>query len=421
MPNLHHLADHLFRREAGKMVSVLTRHFGFAQREIAEDLVQETLVAALTAWRSGVPDDPTAWLYRVARNKAVDCVRREKHFAEISKELEYLAERSGEEMEAEGWFSEIQIQDSQLRMMFACCHPALPTEGQIALILKSLCGMSVREIAQAFLTTPDTIEKRLYRTREKIRQQNISLDLPTGTDLAPRLGNLLKTLYLLFNEGYHSQSEELVRVELLEDAMRFVKMLTDYPPTDQPAVRALLALMCFQTARIDSRFDPSGGMLLLADQNREQWNQPLIRQGIRLLLQSATGDVLTPYHLEAAIAHEHAIAPSYAETNWAQLRHYYDLLLALEPSPVVALNRAVVVAELEGPEAGLHALDPLPDGPSLEPFHLYHAVRAEFYERLHQPDHAREHWEKALKWCGSTPERTWLLNRLQQVKATAKE
>lgn len=417
MPHLHQLADHLFRREAGKMVSVLTRHFGFAQREIAEDLVQETLVAALTAWRSGVPDDPAAWLYRVARNKAVDYVRREKHFQEISDELAYLAERETGDGAAEGWFTEPQIQDSQLRMMFACCHPALPTEGQIALILKSLCGMSVREIAQAFLTTPDTIEKRLYRTREKIRQQGISLDLPTDTDLAPRLGNVLKTLYLLFNEGYHSQSESLVRVELLEDAMRFVKLLTEFPPTDQPAVRALLALMCFQTARIDGRFDPAGGMLLLADQNRDQWNQPLIRQGIRLLLQSATGDVLTPYHLEAAIAHEHAIAPTYAETNWRQLLHYYDLLLALEPSPVVALNRAVVVAELNGPEAALRSLDALPDGPSLEPFHLYHAVRAEFHERLNQPDLARQNWEKALKWCGSAAERVWLLNRLQQVKS----
>lgn len=411
MPHVHQLADHLFRREAGKMVSVLTRHFGFAQREIAEDLVQETLVAALTAWRSGVPDDPAAWLYRVARNKAVDYVRRAKRFAEISDELAYLADHAADEPMA-AWFSEPQIQDSQLRMMFACCHPSLPTEGQIALILKSLCGMSVREIASAFLTTPDTIEKRLYRTREKIRQQAISLDLPTGTDLAPRLGNVTKTLYLLFNEGYHSQSEALVRVDLLEDAMRFVKLLMDFPPTDQPPVRALLALMCFQTARIDSRFDPTGGMLLMADQNREQWNQPLIRQGIRLLLQSATGDMITPYHLEAAIAHEHAIAPTYAETNWRQLLHYYDLLLALEPSPVVALNRAVVVAELNGPEAGLRSLDALPDGPSLEPFHLYHAVRAEFHTRLNQPDQARYHWEKALKWCGSTPERAWLQKRL---------
>lgn len=413
MPHLHHLADHLFRREAGKMAAVLTRHFGFAQREIAEDLVQETLLAALTAWRSSVPDDPAAWLYRVARHKAIDYVRRASHFAEISEELALAAESETAESATEGWFSELEIQDSQLRMMFACCHPALPTDGQIALVLKSLCGMSVQEIANAFLTEKDTIEKRLYRTREKIRQLGIALELPAGTDLAPRLGNVLKTLYLLFNEGYHSQSEALVRVDLLEDAMRFVKLLTEFPPTDQPAVRALLALMCFQTARIDSRFDPTGNLLLLSDQDRERWNQPLIRQGIRLLLQSATGDNLTPYHLEAAIAHEHAIAPTYADTNWRQLLHYYDLLLALEPSPVVALNRAVVVAELNGPEAGLRALDALPDGPSLEPFHLYHAVRAEFHHRLDQPGLARQHWEKALKWCGSTPERAWLRHRMQ--------
>jgi len=419
MPHFHQLADHLFRREAGKMVSVLTRHFGFAQREIAEDLVQETLEAALTAWRSGVPDDPAAWLYCVARNKALDYVRRARRLAEISDELAYLLDHETDEASAGDWFSEPQIQDSQLRMMFACCHPALPVEGQIALILKSLCGMSVREIALAFLTTPDAIEKRLYRVREKIRQQPISLDLPSGTDLAPRLGNVTKTLYLLFNEGYHSQSEALVRVDLLEDAMRFVKLLTEFPPTDQPPVRALLALMCFQTARIDSRFDPSGSPIRLPDQDRNRWRQPLIRQGIHLLLQSATGDVLTPYHLEAAIAHEHAIAPSYAETNWRQMLHYYDLLLALEPSPVVALNRAVVVAELNGPDAGLRALDALPDGPSLEPFHLYHAVRAEFHHRLGQPDQARQHWAKALAWCGSATERTWLQQRMEAGKNSA--
>lgn len=417
MAHLYQLADHLFRREAGKMVSVLTRHFGFAQRETAEDLVQETLVAALTAWRSGVPDDPAAWLYRVARNKAIDWVRRERQMGEISAELAYLLDHDTDGA-AEDWFSEPQIQDSQLRMMFACCHPSLPTEGQIALVLKSLCGLSVREIAQAFLTTPDTIEKRLYRVREKIRRQPISLDLPIGTNLVPRLGNVTKTLYLLFNEGYHSQSEALVRVDLLEDAMRFVKLLTEFPPTDQPPVRALLALMCFQTARIESRFDPSGSPLLLPDQDRDRWNQPLIRQGIHLLLQSATGEALTPYHLEAAIAHEHAIAPSYAETNWRQMLHYYDLLLALEPSPVVALNRAVVVAELNGPEAGLRALDALPDGPSLEPFHLYHAVRAEFHHRLGQSELARQHWAKALTWCGSATERAWLQQRLEAGKNT---
>ena len=413
---VNQLADHLFRREAGKMVSVLTRHFGLAHRETAEDIVQETLLTALTAWRVSVPDDPTAWLHRVARNKTLDYLRRENRFREISGNLPAPDEAD----ESGDWFSDEEIKDSQLRMMFACCHPALPPEGQIALILKSLCGLSVAEIASAFLTGKDTIEKRLYRVREKIRQEHIALDLPDGTDLAPRLSNVLKTLYLLFNEGYHSGSATLVRLDLLEDALRLTKLLTEFPPTDRPGVRALLALMCFQAARADSRFDADGNLVLLRDQDRTRWNRPLIRQGIALLTQAAVGEEITAYHLEAAIAHEHVIAPGYAATNWRQLLHYYDLLLQLTPSPVVALNRAVVVAELDGAEAGLRALDALPDGPSLEPFHLYHAVRADFYDRLLETDLARQHWEKALTWCGSAPERAWLQKRLLSLTSLPK-
>lgn len=408
MPHVNQLVDHLFRREAGKMVSVLTRHFGFAQREIAEDLVQETLIAALSAWRVSVPDDPTAWLHRVARNKALDFLRRDAHFQKISAELLYFDETQATEGD---WFSDEEIKDSQLRMMFACCHPALPTEGQIALILKSLCGLSVSEIASAFLTGKETIEKRLYRIREKIRQEDIGLDLPAGTDLAPRLGNVLKTLYLLFNEGYHSGSATLVRLDLLEDALRFTKLLADFPPTDRPDVKALLALMCFQTARAESRFDAAGGIILLRDQDRARWNRPLIRQGIALLVQSAVGHEISAYHLEAAIAHEHCIAPSYGATNWRQMLHYYELLLPLKPSPVVALNRAVALGEGQGAEAGLRALEPLAD--SLKTYHLFHAVRGEFFHRLNRPDAAREAWQQAHALTTSEAERRLLETRLR--------
>ncbi|MBC7893087.1 MAG: sigma-70 family RNA polymerase sigma factor [Sphingobacteriaceae bacterium] len=409
MPDVNRLADHLFRREAGKMVSVLTRYFGFAQREIAEDLVQETLLAALSAWRVSVPDDPTAWLYRVARNRALDRIRRDVQLKKITEELTYL---DGDAAPAPDWFSDEEIKDSQLRMMFACCHPALPTEGQIALILKSLCGLSVSEIASAFLTSKDTIEKRLYRIREKIRQEGIGLDLPAGTDLALRLGNVLKTLYLLFNEGYHSGSATLVRLDLLEDALRFTKLLTDFPPTDRPDVKALLALMCFQTARADSRFDEAGGIVLLRDQDRARWNRPLIRQGILYLEQSAVGQRITPYHLEAAIAHEHCIAPTYGVTNWRQMVQYYDLLLQLAPSSsIVVLNRAVAVGEWQGAEAGLLALEPLAD--SLKIYHLFHAVRGEFFHRLKQPAVAREAWQMAHALAPSEAERRLLETRLR--------
>lgn len=397
------------------MVAVLTKHFGFAQREVAEDLVQETLLAALSAWRVSVPDDPTAWLYRVARHKALDLVRRQQRFGEISHELAYLAATDAPESE---WFSEPRIQDSQLRMMFACCHPALSPEGQIALILRSLCGLSVGEIASAFLTGKDTIEKRLYRTKEKIRQAGISLDLPADTDLVPRLDGVLKTLYLLFNEGYHSKSETLVRLDLLEDAMRFVKLLREYPPTDRPEVRALLALMCFQAARAESRFDADGALVLLPDQDRARWNRPLIGQGIRYLRQSAVGEEITAYHLEAAIAHEHAIAPSYAATNWPYLLRYYDLLLARYPSPVVGLNRAVVVAEVRGAGAGLQALDELAERARLADFYLFHAVRGDFLQRLQRPAEARACYQRALALQPSVPERRLLETRLAALEGT---
>jgi RNA polymerase sigma factor (sigma-70 family) len=395
------------------MVAVLTKHFGFAQREVAEDLVQETLLAALSAWRVSMPDDPTAWLYRVARNKALDLVRRNQRFGAISQELAHLAGHDADETD---WFSEPQIRDSQLRMMFACCHPLLPPEGQIALILRSLCGLSVGEIASAFLTGKDTIEKRLYRAKQKIRQAGLSLDLPAGTDLAPRLDGVLKTLYLLFNEGYHSRSELLVRLDLLEDALRFAKLLSEYSPTDRPAVRALLALMCFQAGRAESRFDAAGALVLLPDQDRARWNRLLIGQGIRYLRESAVGEEITAYHLEAAIAHEHVIAPTYAATNWAQLLQYYDWLLRLSPTPVVALNRAVAVAESQGTEAGLRALDALSDQPRLADFYLFHAVRGEFFQRLNRPNDARGCYRRALALQPSVPEQRLLETRLAALE-----
>ena len=346
----------------------------------------------------------------MARNKALDYLRRHNHFQVISQELAYLDDQ---ETTISDWFSEQEINDSQLRMMFACCHPALPPEGQIALILKSLCGLSIQEIAQAFLTGKDTIEKRLYRAKEKIRQRGITLEIPAGTDLAPRLDSVLKTLYLLFNEGYHSQSETLIRLDLLEDALRFSKLLTEFPPTNRPDLKALLALMCFQTARADSRSDGAGGLLLLRDQDRSRWNHALIRQGIGYLVQSAVGDEITTYHLEAAIAHEHCIAPGYEATRWGELLRYYDLLWHLAPSPVVSLNRAVVLAELRGAQAGLQALNATAD--VLQNNYLQHAVEGELLARTGQKQAARICFERAILLTTSEAQKRFLSEKINRL------
>ncbi|MEZ0485057.1 RNA polymerase sigma factor [Fibrella aquatica] len=408
------LVAHLFRHEAGKMTSVLACTLGFDRLDLAEDIVHDAMVQALQSWPfQGIPDNPRAWLYRVAKNRALDIIRREIRFREISSSVDYLRQQDTNDDMAQPLFFDEAITDSQLRMLFAICHPAISPESQTAMCLKILCGLSVREIANAFLTSDDTIAKRIYRAREKIKQEGIQLNVPTGTHLTFRLDSVLKSIYLLFNEGYNSSHPDtIIRQDLCQEAMRLTLLLTETPHTHTPVVDALMALMCFQSARFDARSNANGAIILLADQNRSHWNQLLIRKGHTYLNRSAEGETLSEYHLEAGIAMLHCSAPSYASTNWPVILHYYDLLMTHKPSPIVALNRAVAVAEVSGPSVAITVVKSLG---GLEKNHYFHTVLGDLYERNAQPIQAQHHYQQALQLTVSIPEKELLTRKLTRL------
>jgi RNA polymerase sigma factor (sigma-70 family) len=408
------LVAHLFRHEAGKMTSVLACTLGFDRLDLAEDIVHDAMVQALQSWPfQGIPDNPRAWLYRVAKNRALDIVRREIRFREISSSVDYLRQQDTNDDMAQPLFFDEAITDSQLRMLFAVCHPAISPESQTAMCLKILCGLSVREIANAFLTSDDTIAKRIYRAREKIKQEGIQLNVPTGTHLITRLDSVLKSIYLLFNEGYNSSHPDtIIRQDLCQEAMRLTLLLTETPHTHTPVVDALMALMCFQSARFDARSDANGAIILLADQNRSHWNQLLIRKGHTYLNRSAEGKTLSEYHLEAGIAMLHCSAPSYASTNWPVVLHYYDLLMVHKPSPIVALNRAVALAEVSGPSVAITVVKSLS---GLEKNHYFHTVLGDLYERTAQLILAQHHYQQALQLTVSIPEKELLTRKLTRL------
>lgn len=391
------------------MVTVLAKMLGFDRIEMAEDVVQDTMVQALRSWPfQGIPENPSAWLYRVARNKALDVIRQEQLFQRISEGL-WVEEKAAQLVDR--FFEEDEISDSQLRMLFVCCHPALPFEAQIALCLKILCGLSVREIANAFLASEETIAKRIYRAREKIRSTGIRLEIPLGRSLSVRRNAVLKSIYLLFNEGYASSHPDLlIRQDLCEEAMRLGRLLTLNPRTSTPAAYALLALMCFQVARFEARMDEKGTIILLKDQDRSRWNPALIKLGKQQLTRSAEGSELSEYHLEAAIALQHCLAPTYESTNWAGILWYYDRLLEQKPGPVVALNRAVVLAEVSGPEVALQAVLPLT---GLDANQYYHTTLGDLYGQLHQTDRALSHYRQALQLSSSMAEKQLIEKKIQ--------
>src|SRR5262252_1246194 len=348
--------EHLFRHESGRMIAALTRVFGVHNLALAEDVVQDALCRALEVWKHrGMPDNPSAWLMTTAKNRAIDVLRRERRARAFAPELERL-------LESEWTFTPTieealgphAIRDDELRMMFSCVNPRLGEESQIALILHILCGFSVSEIANAFLSSPAAIEKRITRGKKVLSSSKRLFELSKSEDFQARLSAIQRALYLLFNEGYHgSCTENLVRVELCREAMRLAALLAEHSLAATPSIRALLALMCLHTARLPTRVDESGLLSLLTDQDRSQWNAELIAQGQKLLELSATGEHLSEYHLEAAIAWCHVTAPSARDTDWAQIVSLYDTLMAIRPSPVVALNRAIAIAQHEGPERGL--------------------------------------------------------------------
>ena len=385
------MAGHFFRREAGKMVAHLTRIVGI---DVAEDVVQDTLVRALETWPAqGMPDNPSAWLMRVARNRALDLVRRDTQWNAIAPQL-----RPRDEQPDDVAF-EKEIRDDQLRMMFACCHPELSLDAQVTLILKTLCGFSVSEIANALLASEDSIEKRLGRARKVLRAAGLA-----AIDVDARTDAVHQAIYLLFNEGYQS-----VREELCFEAIHLAMMLGEHPRGDTPTTHALIALMCFHAARLAGRISDEGELLQLEVQDRSKWDQSLIGSGFLALGRSASGEALSAYHVEAAIASIHCAASSYEETDWNAIVDLYESLLRLKPTPVVALNRAIAIGKAFGPERGLEALAKIPEMDRY-PFHA--AAMGEFHRLAGRREEANAHFAKALKLARNEAEAEFFARRM---------
>ncbi len=411
--------EHLFRHEAGRLVATLTRIFGVQHLNLAEDVVQEALVKALQTWPYyGVPKNPSAWLTQVSKNLALDVVRRDKLFRDKETAvITYLETRGGDSAGPESVIFEEEIRDDRLRLLFVCCLPEIPQESQVALALKTLCGFSTEEIATAFLTTDQTIAKRLTRAKQRLRDAGVQFEIPAGDELAARLETVLQTLYLLFNEGYKaSYGEKLIRKDLCMEAIRLTSLLAEHPAGDRPVTHALLALMHFNAARLDSRVDSAGHILRLEEQDRSKWNQERIISGLRHLANSAAGEELSAYHLQAGIAACHCTAPDYASTDWTQILAMYDRLAEVDQSPVIALNRAVAVANVHGPAAGKAAVQAIADRQRLDAYYLLHAVLGEFESRLQNPAAAAAHFQKALQLAATHSELIFLERRIEECR-----
>jgi RNA polymerase sigma-70 factor (ECF subfamily) len=381
---------------------------------LAEDVVQEALARAIQTWPFyGVPDNPPAWIMRTARNLALDVMRRQKVFHEKEPEIVRLMDRESTGSDSV-IFAEQEIADDRLRMLFVCCHPLIPPEAQVALALKTLGGFSVTEISRAFLTTDAAIAKRLTRAKQKIREARIPFEIPAGEELGRRLDGVLQSLYLLFNEGYKASSgDKLIREDVCAEAIRLAGLLAEHPAGNLPRTHALLALMLFSTARLPARLDREGNLLRLQEQDRTLWDQTMIVRGMYHFTESASGDEISEYQIQAGIAACHSLAREYARTDWRQILALYDRLREFDGSPVVALNRAVAIAEVEGPRAGIEAVQAIPDLPSLESYYLLHAVLGEFELRLNQPQAAADHFRKSLELVEIKSEHSFLKKRLQ--------
>jgi len=423
-PAINQLVDHLFRHESGKLVAVLTRVFGSDNIDLAEDVVQDSLAEALTQWQyRGVPDNPSGWLFRVARNRSLNILNREKLQQKYSAEVRAGMLAGGSlESSLDLLFSEQEILDDQLRMLFTCCHPAISPDSQIALALKTLCGFSVAEIARSFLTSEENIRKRLTRAKQGIREAPIPFDVPAGGELHRRLDTVLSTLYLLFNEGYNATTgDDPIRYDLCGEAIRLAGLIERHPAIrDRSAVCALLALMALNASRFRARQDRGGRLLTMAEQDRSLWDRALIANGIDYLRRSAeegADSVLGPvsasgadsvsrpvsasgadsvYYWLAAISAHHALAPDYASTDWTGILGLYDGLLRVEDSPVVRLNRAIALSMVEGPQKALYELDRLQEDTTLQTYPYLHSTRAEMYLRLEQFPAASACLEKAI-------------------------
>ena len=414
-------SDHLFRREAGRMIATLTRIFGVHNLALAEDVVQDAFCRALEVWKfRGVPENPSAWLMTTAKNRALDVLRRERTARTFAPELARLLESEWTLAPTiEESFQEHAIKDDQLRMMFSCCHPRLREEAQVALVLHILCAFTVDEIAGAFVASHAAIEKRINRAKKVLATSKRLFDVAAAKEFSARLPSVQRALYLLFNEGYHGASaEKSVRVELCREAMRLTAMLLEHPLGKTPSTYALAALMCLDASRLPARVDPSGNLSSLFDQDRSQWDQQLVAEGLELLDLSAAGPELSEYHVEAAIAAIHARAKHADETDWGAIVSLYDTLMTIHGSPIVALNRAIAVAQKEGADRGVEEIASIADRDRLISYPFYFAALGELEFRRGKHKTAREHFERARALARNSMERRFLDQRIKGCEGT---
>ena len=396
----------IYRAESRRVFATLVRLLG--DFDLAEEALSDAFRAALEQWPSeGIPDNPRAWLVSTGRFKAIDAIRRRARF-------DPLEEDHAETLAAEEKPDAEPIEDDRLRLVFTCCHPALAQDAQVALTLREICGLTTEEIARAFLTPAPTLAQRIVRAKNKIRDAGIPYEVPAGRELAERLDAVLRVVYLVFNEGYSpSAGASVTRADLSGEAIRLARLLAELLP--EPEATGLLALMLIQESRRAARSAANGDLVTLEEQDRSRWNRALIAEGVALVERALGSRRFGPYTLQAAIAAVHAEAASAAATDWAQIVALYDVLLGLDASPVIALNRAVAVAMRDGPESGLALIDGIKD---LGNYHLTHAARADLLRRLGRAREARDAYQRALKLAQQEPERRFLERRIAELQKT---
>ena len=398
--------EDIYRKESRRIFATLVRLLG--DFDLAEEALHDAFRAALEQWPTeGVPDNPRAWLVSAGRFKAIDNLRRQARFDALDDEHaeQLAAEESGREVD--------EIEDDRLRLVFTCCHPALAPDAQVALTLREVCGLTTEEIARAFLTPAPTLAQRIVRAKGKIRDARIPYEVPGPKELPERLDAVLRVIYLVFNEGYSASSgAALTRSDLSAEAIRLARLLIELLP--EPEAMGVLALMLLQESRRDARATAHGDLVLLEDQDRSRWNRALIDEGVALVERALATRRFGPYSIQAAIAAVHAEAPSAEGTDWPQIVALYDVLLRMDPSPVVELNRAVAIAMRDGPAAGLALVDGLVE--DLDSYHLVHAARADLCRRLGRAKEARQSYERALNLARQEPERRFLERRIAELK-----
>ncbi|MEO6393846.1 MAG: DUF6596 domain-containing protein [Pyrinomonadaceae bacterium] len=407
--------DHLFRHHSGQMAAVLARIFGLSKLEVIEDAVQDALVTALKTWPyAGFPENPQAWLIQVSKNKLLDRIRRDRHTASLDTEIKAVEAATQSLSVADPIYFANEVGEDQLRMIFACCHPAIAKDAQVALTLKLVGGFAVTEIASAFLVRADAMARMLSRAKLKLREGGVELEIPDPAEIPARLDAVLKVLYLMFNEGYSAtEGDELVRADLCQEAIRLCRLLTAHPVTGTPKTHALAALFFFQSARLSSRQDEAGDLLLLSEQDQSQWDRRALVQAMDHFRNSASGKELSDYHLEAEIAACHALAPNHSLTDWPRIVNCYDLLQERRYSPVVELNRIIAWSKVEGTAKGLDELERLSD--RLSNYHLFQVAKAHFLAEIGQFGEASRAYEQALAIARNEPVRRFLRKKIAHI------